>query len=39
MGKYVSENVEKVYTDWIFNTFEHYKQYPLAGCRFGSNVA
>lgn len=31
-GKYVSEDVEKIYTDWIFETFGHYKKYPPDGC-------
>lgn len=24
-GKDISENVEKIYIDWIFDAFEHYK--------------
>lgn len=38
-GKYVSENVEKIYTDWIFDVFEHYKKYPPDGCRSLDDIA
>lgn len=38
-GKYVSEDVEKIYTDWIFETFEHYKQYPPTGCKSLDDIA
>lgn len=30
-GNYVSEDVEKIYMDWIFENFEHYKKYPPDG--------
>jgi len=38
-GKYVSEDVEKIYTDWIFDTFEHYKQYPPTECKSLDDIA
>ncbi len=38
-GKYVSEDVEKIYTDWIFDAFEHYKQYSPDGCRSLDDIA
>ena len=38
-GKDISENVEKIYTDWIFETFEHYKQYPPDGCKSLDDIA
>ena len=38
-GKYVSEDVEEIYTDWIFDAFEHYKQYPPDGCRSLDDIA
>ena len=38
-GKYVSEDIEKIYTDWIFDAFEHYKQYPPDGCNSLDDIA
>lgn len=38
-GKYVSEDVEKIYTDWIFDAFEYYKQYPPNGCKSLDDIA
>lgn len=38
-GNYVSEEVEKIYTDWIFETFEHYKKYLPDGCSSLDDIA
>lgn len=37
-AKYISEDVEKIYTDWIFGAFGHYKQYPPDGCKSLDNI-
>ena len=38
-GKYVSEDVDKIYADWIFDAFEHYKQYSPDGCHSLDDIA
>ena len=38
-GKYVFGDVEKIYTNWIFDDFENYKQYPPNGCRSLDDIA
>lgn len=30
-GEDISDEVEEIYIDWIFDAFEHYKQYPPDG--------
>lgn len=35
----IFQPVEKIYTDWIFDAFENYKQYPPNGCRSLDDIA
>lgn len=37
--EYISAEVEKIYIDWIFDSFEHYKQYPPGGCNSLNDIA
>lgn len=38
-GKDISDEAEEIYIDWIFDTFEHYKQHPPDGCRSFDDIA
>ena len=38
-GEDISDEVEEIYIDWIFDAFEHYKQHPPDGCESLDDIA
>lgn len=38
-GEDISDEVEKIYIDWIFDKFEHYKQHPPDSCNSLDDIA
>lgn len=38
-GEDISDEVEAIYINWIFDRFEHYKQYPPGGCNSLDDIA
>lgn len=38
-GEDISDEVEEIYIDWIFDAFEHYKQHPPVGCESLDDIA